>query len=212
MFTIYNNGIVDYKGSTDNLYNVKSVNEVSKFKFELDNRLSNDYHESKENQDKRRKEEKFLSLYKKISEINESNTQFYFVKDVMIQDVLYIDDSHTIKEAYDLLTDKNFEQIPVTTIDKRIVGVIDAKFILSSLIQNLDEPNTFLSRKLNEINFPEFIATNPEEEIKDVLEVMFDFHIGAMVVADEDGFLKGIISKSYIFKAMATLPKVEVWS
>lgn len=212
MFTIYNNGIVDYKGSTDNLYNVKSVNEVSKFKFELDNRLSNDYHESKENQDKRRKEEKFLSLYKKISEINESNTQFYFVKDVMIQDVLYIDDSHTIKEAYDLLTDKNFEQIPVTTIDKRIVGVIDAKFILSSLIQNLDEPNTFLSRKLNEINFPEFIATNPEEEIKDVLEVMFDFHIGAMVVTDEDGFLKGIISKSYIFKAMATLPKVEVWS
>ena len=33
MFTIYNNGIVDYKGSTENLYNVKNVNESTKFTF-----------------------------------------------------------------------------------------------------------------------------------------------------------------------------------
>lgn len=34
MFTIYNNGIVDYKGSTDNLYNVKSINEITNIRFD----------------------------------------------------------------------------------------------------------------------------------------------------------------------------------
>lgn len=212
MFTIYNNGIVDYKGSTDNLYNVKSINEITNIKFDPQEKSFADFKNKQERQNNKRQEEQFLSSYKKMSQINQPNNQFYFVKDIMIQDVLYIDDSHTVKEAYELLKDKKIEQIPVTTIDKKIIGLIDAKFILSSLLQNLDEPNTFLNRRLREVNFPEIIATNVEAELKDVLKVMFDFQIGTMAVVDNEGFLKGIVSKSYIFKAMSCVPHFEVWS
>lgn len=212
MFTIYNNGIVDYKGSTDNLYNVKSINEITNIRFDPQEKSFADFKNKQERQNNKRQEEQFLSSYKKMSQINQPNNQFYFVKDIMIQDVLYIDDSHTVKEAYELLKDKKIEQIPVTTIDKKIIGLIDAKFILSSLLQNLDEPNTFLNRRLREISFPEIIATNVEAELKDVLKVMFDFQIGTMAVVDNEGFLKGIVSKSYIFKAMSCVPHFEVWS
>lgn len=212
MFTIYNNGIVDYKGSTDNLYNVKSINEITNIRFDPQEKSFADFKNKQERQNNKRQEEQFLSSYKKMSQINQPNNQFYFVKDVMIQDVLYIDDSHSVKEAYELLKDKKIEQIPVTTIDKKIIGLIDAKFILSSLLQNLDEPNTFLNRRLREISFPEIIATNVEAELKDVLKVMFDFQIGTMAVVDNEGFLKGIVSKSYIFKAMSCVPHFEVWS
>lgn len=212
MFTIYNNGIVDYKGSTDNLYNVKSINEITNIRFDPQEKSFADFKNKQERQNNKRQEEQFLSSYKKMSQINQPNNQFYFVKDIMIQDVLYIDDSHSVKEAYELLKDKKIEQIPVTTIDKKIIGLIDAKFILSSLLQNLDEPNTFLNRRLREVNFPEIIATNVEAELKDVLKVMFDFQIGTMAVVDNEGFLKGIVSKSYIFKAMSCVPHFEVWS
>lgn len=212
MFTVYNNGIVDYKGSPDNLYNVKSINEITNIRFDPQEKSFADFKNKQEKQNNKKQEEQFLSSYKKMSQINQPNNQFYFVKDVMIQDVLYIDDSHTVKEAYELLKDKKIEQIPVTTIDKKIIGLIDAKFILSSLLQNLDEPNTFLNRRLREVNFPEIIATNVEAELKDVLKVMFDFQIGTMAVVDNEGFLKGIVSKSYIFKAMSCVPHFEVWS
>lgn len=212
MFTVYNNGIVDYKGSPDNLYNVKSINEITNIRFDPQEKSFADFKNKQEKQNNKKQEEQFLSSYKKMSQINQPNNQFYFVKDVMIQDVLYIDDSHSVKEAYELLKDKKIEQIPVTTIDKKIVGLIDAKFILSSLLQNLDEPNTFLNRRLREISFPEIIATNVEAEFKDVLKVMFDFQIGTMAVVDNEGFLKGIVSKSYIFKAMSCVPHFEVWS
>lgn len=212
MFTVYNNGIVDYKGSPDNLYNVKNINEITNIRFDPQEKSFTDFKNKQEKQNNKKQEEQFLSSYKKMSQINQPNNQFYFVKDVMIQDVLYIDDSHSVKEAYELLKDKKIEQIPVTTIDKKIIGLIDAKFILSSLLQNLDEPNTFLNRRLREISFPEIIATNVEAEFKDVLKVMFDFQIGTMAVVDNEGFLKGIVSKSYIFKAMSCVPHFEVWS
>ena len=160
---------------------------------------------------KKKKQEQFLSSYKKISQINQGN-QFFFVRDIMSQDLLYIDNSHTIKEAYELLKDKKTAQIPVTTIDKKIVGLIDAKFILSLLMQNLDEPNLLLNRRLKDISFPEIITTNPDSELKDVIKIMFDFEIGTMAVVNEEGLLKGIISKSYIFKAMSCIPQLEIWS
>ena len=110
------------------------------------------------------------------------------------------------------LRDKKTAQIPVTTIDKKIVGLIDSKFILALLIQNLDQANLFLGRRLREINFPEIITTTPEAELRDVVKIMFDFEIGTMAVVDDTGTLKGIISKSYIFKAMSCIPQLEIWS
>ena len=211
MFTIYNNGIVDYKGSTENLYNVKNVNESTKFTFNPEEGSIKDFKKEQDSNSNKKKEEQFLSSYKKISQINQSNN-FFYVRDIMVQDVLYIDNSHTVREAYELLKDKKTGQIPVTTLDKKIVGIIDAKFILSLLIQNLDEPNILLNRRLREINFPEIIATTPDAELRDVVKIMFDFEVGVMPVVNEEGTLKGIISKSYIFKSMSCIPQLEIWS
>ncbi|QKF73759.1 CBS domain-containing protein [Aliarcobacter faecis] len=211
MFTIYNNGIVDYKSSTENLYNVKNINETTKFTFDPKEDSVKDFQNKQDQNGEKKKQEQFLSSYKKISQINQGN-QFFFVRDIMSQDLLYIDNSHTIKEAYELLKDKKTAQIPVTTIDKKIVGLIDAKFILSLLMQNLDEPNLLLNRRLKDISFPEIITTNPDSELKDVIKIMFDFEIGTMAVVNEEGLLKGIISKSYIFKAMSCIPQLEIWS
>ena len=102
MFTVYNNGIVDYKGSPDNLYNVKNINEITNIRFDPQEKSFTDFKNKQEKQNNKKQEEQFLSSYKKMSQINQPNNQFYFVKDVMIQDVLYIDDSHSVKEANEI--------------------------------------------------------------------------------------------------------------
>lgn len=76
MFTIYNNGIVDYKGSTENLYNVKNVNESTKFTFNPEEGSIKDFKKNKIVIVIKKKEEQFLSSYKKISQINQSNNFF----------------------------------------------------------------------------------------------------------------------------------------
>ena len=114
MFTVYNNGIVDFKSTTENLYNVKSIEKSNLSHFETNDELVDDFSKQKK---------EFLNSYKKISKID-SNQITYYVKDIMTQDVISIDNSHTLKEVYMLLDEKKIAQIPITSIDKKIIGLV----------------------------------------------------------------------------------------
>ncbi len=202
MFTVYNNGIVDFKSTTENLYNVKSIEKSNLSHFETNDELVDDFSKQKK---------EFLNSYKKISKID-SNQITYYVKDIMTQDVISIDNSHTLKEVYMLLDEKKIAQIPITSIDKKIIGLVDSRFILSLFVQNLSNAHNIFNKKLKDINFPEIITTHPDTDLKEVIKLMLDFRLGALAVVNEEGELKGIVSKSYIFKAMSSIPQLEIWS
>ena len=202
MFTVYNNGIVDFKSTTENLYNVKSIEKSNLSHFETNDELVDDFSKQKK---------EFLNSYKKISKID-SNQITYYVKDIMTQDVISIDNSHTLKEVYMLLDEKKIAQIPITSIDKKIIGLVDSRFILSLFVQNLSNAHNTFNKKLKDINFPEIITTHPDTDLKEVIKLMLDFRLGALAVVNEEGELKGIVSKSYIFKAMSSIPQLEIWS
>lgn len=202
MFTVYNNGIVDFKSTTENLYNIKSIEKSNLSHFETNDELVDDFSKQKK---------EFLNSYKKISKID-SNQITYYVKDIMTQDVISIDNSHTLKEVYMLLDEKKIAQIPITSIDKKIIGLVDSRFILSLFVQNLSNAHNIFNKKLKDINFPEIITTHPDTDLKEVIKLMLDFRLGALAVVNEEGELKGIVSKSYIFKAMSSIPQLEIWS
>lgn len=202
MFTVYNNGIVDFKSTTENLYNIKSIEKSNLSHFETNDELVDDFSKQKK---------EFLNSYKKISKID-SNQITYYVKDIMTQDVISIDNSHTLKEVYMLLDEKKIAQIPITSIDKKIIGLVDSRFILSLFVQNLSNAHNTFNKKLKDINFPEIITTHPDTDLKEVIKLMLDFRLGALAVVNEEGELKGIVSKSYIFKAMSSIPQLEIWS
>ena len=202
MFTVYNNGIVDFKITTENLYNIKSIEKSNLSHFETNDELVDDFSKQKK---------EFLNSYKKISKID-SNQITYYVKDIMTQDVISIDNSHTLKEVYMLLDEKKIAQIPITSIDKKIIGLVDSRFILSLFVQNLSNAHNTFNKKLKDINFPEIITTHPDTDLKEVIKLMLDFRLGALAVVNEEGELKGIVSKSYIFKAMSSIPQLEIWS
>ena len=202
MFTVYNNGIVDFKSTTENLYNVKSIEKSNLSHFETNDELVDDFSKQKK---------EFLNSYKKISKID-SNQITYYVKDIMTQDVISIDNSHTLKEVYMLLDEKKIAQIPITSIDKKIIGLVDSRFILSLFVQNLSNAHNTFNKKLKDIKFPEIITTHPDTDLKEVIKLMLDFRLGALAVVNEEGELKGIVSKSYIFKAMSSIPQLEIWS
>lgn len=211
MFTVYNNGIVDFKSTSENLYNVKSIEQVNKTHFETQEESFKDFGRNEPESQNRNENKEFLNSYKRISQID-SVEPSYFVQDIMSQDFIYIDNSHTLKEAYNLINDKKISQIPVTTIDKKIVGLVDSNFILNLLVQNLDTPQSVFNRKLQDVSFPQIITTHPHTELKEVIKIMLDFRLGSLAVVDEVGELKGMVSKSYIFKAMTCSPQLKMWT
>lgn len=69
MFTIYNNGIVDYKGSTENLYNVKNVNESTKFTFNPEEGSIKDFKKEQDSNSNKKKKSSFYPLTKKFHKL-----------------------------------------------------------------------------------------------------------------------------------------------
>lgn len=208
MFAIYNKGSVDFRSSADNLYELKHINETNQSSF---NPNSNSFEDYTKRDGSSKKEYESLNSYKKMANM-ELSEPIYQAKDIMSRELIYVDMSLSIKEAYDMLIDNSVAQLPIVSFGTKIMGLISQKSILELLMGDIDNIPDILKRKLEDSFLPEVITTDPISDIRRVAKVMIDFNLDAIPVVDEDGILLGIISKTDILKAVSHLPKLQLWS
>lgn len=210
MFAVYNNGSVSMRSTADNLYELKHIESPSKIQLKPDDdTLFQEYMTSKKNSNS--KNQKALDIYRKMANIDTSEL-VYHVKDIMSRDCISIDSKQSIQEAYDVLKESNLSQVPVVIFGNKIQGLIDNKIILNLLLENMDNTNYILNKKVEDISLPELITTDPVSDIRRVSKVMIDFKLNAIPVVDEEDILIGIVSKTDIIKAVSHLPHLQLWS
>ncbi|MFV7789932.1 HPP family protein [Aliarcobacter lanthieri] len=207
MFAIYNNGTVGFRSTTDNLYELKNIDEAESVRFEPKEGLIQDFSsELNKNQ-----KNEFLNSYKKIASLDNLEP-VYKIKDIMTKDVMYATTNFTIAELYEFIKDKGVSQIPITAFGKKIIGIINKKIILTLIMNNIDDVESVLKRKIEDVYLPEVLTADPESDVRHVVKVMLDLKIDAIPIVDENDILVGIVSKTDILKAVANLPKLQLWS
>ncbi len=234
MFAIYNNGSVGFRSTADNLYQIKNLDAPSAaFLKPDDDTLFQDYlkREKKNNSDntenslfedylnkEKKKNDKNLAAkieavnaYKQIANLD-INEIVYHVEDIMTRDIFYLNHESTIKDAYNMLRDKQVGQVPVVSFGKKIIGLISKKIILNLLINDLDNNKEILNRKLKDLVLNEMITADPIADIRRVCQVMIDLKLDAMPVVNQEDIVVGIVSKTDIIKAISHLPKLQLWS
>ncbi|ADG93724.1 CBS domain containing membrane protein [Arcobacter nitrofigilis DSM 7299] len=207
MFTIYENGIIGVQTTADNLHKVKPIDKSTKEKFSPNDEIIEHFSHKKKNP---KNNDEVINSYKKIANMDTSEL-IYQVKDIMTKDVFTVGTKTTIEEAYHFLKEYDFVQIPVVSIDRKIIGLISKKIILNLLMADIDNVKEILNRKLEDVFLPEVITTDPISDIRRVAKVMIDYNLDAVPVVDDD-ILFGIISKTDILKAVSHLPKLQLWS
>ncbi len=205
MFAIYNNGTVGFRSTSDNLYNLKNVEESQAIEFKPQEGFIEDF--TKHN----KQNENALNSYKKIANIDTSDIVFH-VKDIMTKDCIYIDSKSTIQGAYDILKEHKIGQIPVVSFGKKIMGTIDKKMILNLLMDDLENSKNTLEKKLEDLYLPQLITADPLTDIRKVAKVMIDFKLHAVPIVEENDILIGIVSKTDIIKAVSHIPQFQLWS
>lgn len=207
MFAVYNNGSVGFRNTVDNLYSLKELSSPNKVRLNPDDEsLFQDFTNKKRDDSK----EKALNTYKKIANLD-TTEKVYHVSEIMTSDCITLTSDYTLEEAYHSLKDNMLNQIPVTTNNKKILGMISKKVILNLIIEDIDNAKEIIDRKIDDIYLPELITTDPITDIRRVAKVMLDFKLDAIPVVDEEHLLLGIVSKTDIIKAVATIPKFELW-
>ena len=205
MFAIYNNGSVGFRSTSDNLYNLKNVEESQAIEFKPQEGFIEDF--TKHN----KQNENALNSYKKMANIDTSDIVFH-VKDIMTKDCIYIDSKSTIQDAYDILKEHKIGQIPIVSFGKKIMGTIDKKMILNLLMDDLENPQNVLNRKLEDLHLPQLITSDPITDIRRVAKVMIDFKLHAVPIVEKNDILIGIVSKTDIIKAVSHIPHFQLWS
>jgi len=208
MFAIYNNGTVGFRSTSDNLYKLKNLEEADSVRFEPKEGLIQDFSSELSQEQKN----EFLDSYKKVASL-ENLEPVYKVKDIMTQDVIYATTDSTIEELYYLMKDKKVSQIPITAFGKKIVGIVNRRIILTLIMNNLDSIMDVLKRKIDDVYLPEVLTADPESDVRHVVKAMLDLKLDAIPIVDsKDDTLLGIVSKTDILKAVANLPKLQLWS
>jgi len=209
MFAIYNNGNVDFKSTSDNLYGLTNIAKIQKTDLNTDK----GYFENLINQNTKNNNsnQEALTSYKKMANIDTSEIVFQ-VKDIMTKDCIYIDSKSTIQDAYDVLKEFKIGQLPIVSFGKKILGMIDKKMILNLLMDDLDNTNNVLSRRLEDTYLTQLITADPITDIRKVAKVMIDFKLHAVPIVAQNDTLIGIVSKTDIIKAISHIPHLQLWS
>lgn len=207
MFAIYNNGTVGFRSTSDNLYALKKVEELESARFEPKEGLIQNF----SNELNQEKKDQFLNSYKKVATLD-TLEPVYKARDIMTHDVIYARNDLTIEDIYYLIKEKKVSQIPITGFGKKIIGIVNKKIILSLLMNHLDDTQAILKRKIDDVYLPEVLTADPDSDVRDVVKVMLDLKLDAIPIVDDSDVLMGIISKTDILKAVANLPKLQLWS
>ena len=210
MFAIYNNGSVDFRSNSDSLYELKDVGNVQASNLNPDEGFV-EYFAKSNNKNNRKPDISGIDSYKKMANIDTSEMIFQ-VKDIMTKNCIYIDTQSTVKDAYDVLREFKIGQMPIVTFGKKILGMIDKKIILNLLMEDLDNTQNVLHRKLEDIYLPQLITADPSTDIRRIATVMIDFKLRAVPIVAENDILLGIVSKTDIIKAVSHIPHLQLWS
>ncbi len=211
MFAIYRNGSVGFRSTADNLYEIKKTEAPDKPEMKPDDdSLFQELLTSNKEKNSSNSNEA-INAYKKIAHID-TTEQVFHVKDIMTKECICIEKNATLQDAYDKLTEYQISQIPIIDSNQKIMALINKKFILNLIVEDVDNARVILEKKLEDLYLPELITTDPISDIRRVAKVIVDFKLTAIPVVTQDDILIGIVSKTDILKSVAKLPNFQLWS
>ena len=126
--------------------------------------------------------------------------------EIMWSDVLTVEPEVSLREASELMRTNDVRHLPV--LDRgQIVGILsdrDVRCFLSELF--LSEPEEFPGSSRHAMTVQQVmqakpITVDPDSDLEEVIDSMLDFKIGAVLVADGEGHLQGIISYEDVLRA-----------
>lgn len=125
--------------------------------------------------------------------------------EIMQKKVVSMGAASSLLDAASIMHEKNIRHLPIVEHNE-IVGILserDLRGFLEEIYESTQETSDGLRRKnipIREVMQNKPLAVDPSADIGEVIDLMIDNKVGAVVVADELGQLRGIISYEDILK------------
>lgn len=132
----------------------------------------------------------------------------------MTSPVITLASTHTLSEAWHIMTTKGFRHLPITSLDGILVGLVSERDLLSQAPELLrgQSPSTAAHIKLADIMTTRVISATPSTNIRDIARILLVERIHAVPVLDGNRHPIGIVSSHDLLRGIANHGPLELWT
>jgi CBS domain-containing protein len=130
-------------------------------------------------------------------------------RDVMSSPVVTVREDQTLKEAMETMIKYGFRRVPVVTEDGVVTGILTAvdvvrgfgthKLLECTVSGDIRE---VLSTPVTDLMVTDLATAHENEELSSVVNTMLSRNVSSVLVVDNDGILKGIITERDVLYAI----------
>lgn len=211
MFAIYNNGSVQFRSTSDNLYSLSRIGEPIASQDNHQKELHYNFDDLLEKKKENKNLQKAVKKYSDISTLH-SDTKAYYIKDIMTKKFISVDSKATLWDAYHILKKKQISQVPIVTFGNHIINMLSKKILLNLIVDDIENKQSIMEAQIDTITLPEVITVDPLSDIRKVAKVMIKYKIDAIPVVNKNNIIIGIVSKTDIIDAISHIPNFKIWA
>lgn len=137
--------------------------------------------------------------------------------EVMSRDVVTLQDSLTVEEAWQLLAKHQVGQAPVVSDQGVLVGLLSRADLMRP--ERLPGPEshalvwrTLLMQSVVDLMWTPVPSVAPETDIRRIARVLLDTALSGLPVVDERGAVVGFVSRTDILRAVVADPPLDLWT
>ncbi len=117
----------------------------------------------------------------------------------------------SVRQVMRILAEADVRHVPIVD-EERLVGIVsdrDLRAMMSPALERFDQPEQverLLSRPVSQLMSADVLTAEPDDELRDAIDLMIDHKVGALpVVEPGSGKLLGIVSYIDVLRAAREL-------
>jgi len=148
--------------------------------------------------------------YAQTAEIPHERTPALIAEQIMSAPVLTLGPDTAVSEAWSLFHEHRFRHLPVVDANQQIMGIISERDLLRDAAR-LDGTSGTPHKTIRPLMVQRVLTATLDTEIREIAQVLFDRHIGAIPIINDKDLPIGIISRSDILQALVKEAPLELW-
>ena len=214
MFAIYD---IDGRRFRDTLENLRKVNKIQTENgtiFQTDVSQDETLPTSKNNYSSNEDfgvSGKAIAAYREMRKLNQREPIVHAYQ-LMKHPVRTITADINILDAQTQFQKYGIQQMPVLSDQQRLIGMLSANDLLQYFLIDGNQTRYISGKRVRDAMSNEVITADPVSDIRRIAQVMQEYHLNAIPVANDHDALIGIISRGDILRAVMNDPPLNMWS
>jgi CBS-domain-containing membrane protein len=149
--------------------------------------------------------------YREIRQLNQREP-IYHAYQLMSHPVKTLPMKLDILTARRCIQELGFQQMPVLSSQRSIVGMLSVENLLQCIVTDGDQVRYLRGKCVEDAMSQEVITADPVSDIRRIAQVMQEYHLNGVPIVDEQDALIGIVSRSDILRAVINDPPLNLWT